>query len=165
MGTHAERQVIGIAQMVVSRSVDDLLITYALGSCLGFAIYDPQVSVGGLIHLMLPTSTLDEERARQNPERFVDTGVPALFKACYRLGAKKERLVARVAGGASMIRTGGTDSFQTGQRNVVSLQKLLWKNGVFLRAEDVGGNVSRTVSLNVASGEMIVKTNGVSMVL
>ena len=162
MGTHAERLVIGIGEMIVSKSVDDLLITYALGSCLGFAIYDPEVGVGGLIHLMLPTSTLDKERSRHNPERFVDTGVPVLFKECYRLGAKKERLVARVAGGASMIGNGGRDSFQTGRRNVVTLKKMLWKNGVLLKAEDVGGSVSRTVSLRVATGEMIVKTNGVS---
>lgn len=165
MGTNAARQVIGIAEMIVSRSVDDLLITYALGSCLGFAIYDAEAGVGGLIHLMLPTSTLDKKRSRQNPERFVDTGVPVLFKACYRLGAKKERLVARVAGGASMIGDGGRDSFQTGKRNVVTLKKLLWKNGVLLKAEDVGGSVSRTVSLDVATGEMIVKTNGVSTAL
>lgn len=165
MGTNVARQVIGIAEMIVSRSVDDLLITYALGSCLGFVIYDAEAGVGGLIHLMLPTSTLDKERSRQNPERFVDTGVPVLFKACYRLGAKKERLVARVAGGASMIGDGGRDSFQTGKRNVVTLKKLLWKNGVLLKAEDVGGSVSRTVSLDVATGEMIVKTNGVSTAL
>lgn len=161
----AEKKIIGIAELVVSRDPEDLLITYALGSCLGFSVHDPVAGVGGLVHLMLPTSQLDPQRAAVNPERFVDTGVPALFKTCYKMGARKERMIAKVAGGASMIGNGRPDSFQTGRRNIVTLKKLLWKNGVFLKAEETGGNLSRTISLQVGTGEVVLKANGISRVL
>jgi chemotaxis protein CheD len=152
--------VAGIAEMVVSNNPDEALVTYALGSCLGLALHDPDAGVGALIHLQLPNSSLDPARGQTNPERFVDTGVPAVFKAAYRLGARKDRITAYVAGGASMIEAGQRDSFQTGKRNLVILKKLLWKNGVFLKGEDVGGRISRTVTLNVATGEFFVKANG-----
>jgi chemotaxis protein CheD len=152
--------VAGIAEMVISNDPADSLVTYALGSCLGLALHDPVAGVGALIHLQLPSSSLDPARARSNPERFVDTGVPAVFKAAYRLGAQKDRIVTYVTGGASMIQEGQRDSFQTGKRNLVILKRLLWKNGVFLKGEDVGGRISRTVTLSVDTGEFFVKANG-----
>jgi chemotaxis protein CheD len=92
---------------------------------------------------------------------FVDTGVPELFRACYRAGARKERLIVKVVGGAFTGEGDKPDNFQVGKRNVLTLKKLLWKNGVILRAEDVGGQrVSRTVFLRVTTGEVVVKTNG-----
>ncbi len=160
-----QKRIVGIADMSVSNRPEDLLITYALGSCLGFCVYDPVAQVGGLIHLMLPTSQLDPKRAATNPQRFVDTGVPALFRQCYELGARKGRMSAKVAGGASVIGNGRADSFQTGKRNIVALKKLLWKNGVLLESEDIGGNLSRTVSLHVKTGVIVVKSNGTSRVL
>jgi chemotaxis protein CheD len=153
------KEIIGIAEMAVSRDPEALLVTYALGSCIGVALFDPVARVGGLLHAMLPTSSLDRERALKNPERFVDTGVPALFKACYRLGAEKHRIVVKVAGGARMVGTNGRDSFQTGKRNVLMFKKLLWKNGVLLKGEDTGDSLSRTVTLDLATGEFLVKTS------
>ena len=152
------KRVVGIAEMCVSDQPDDLLITYALGSCIGLVVWDPQVRVGGMLHAMLPTHTLDPDRARGNPERFVDSGVPALFRACYELGARKERMIVRVAGGSRMVAGDGQDNFQTGKRNVLMLKKLLWKNGVILDAEETGGSVSRTVSLDVGTGEVLIKS-------
>ncbi len=154
------RRVVGIADMVVSRGPDELLVTYALGSCLGIVIHDPVAKVGGLLHAMLPSSGVNTERAIANPARFVDTGVPALFKQAYRLGAVKERIIVKVAGGASMSNNDENDSFQIGKRNLIALKKLLWKNGVLLRSLETGGNVSRTVSIEVGSGITIVKVQG-----
>lgn len=159
------RRVVGIAEKIVSRDPEDLLITYALGSCLGICIYDPEARVGGLLHVMLPSSSVDTERAKTNPDRFVDTGVPALFKEAYKQGAKKERIVVKVAGGASIATNGAQDSFQIGKRNFIALKKLLWKNGVMLESQDVGGNVSRTVSLHMGDGEIVVKSQGKETVL
>jgi chemotaxis protein CheD len=92
------KQIIGIADMKISKQPDDVLITYALGSCLGIAVYDAAAKVGGLLHVMLPLSSVSPAKAAENPLMFVDTGVPKLFKACYEAGAKKERMVVRVAG-------------------------------------------------------------------
>ncbi len=156
--------VVGMADMRVAHAPDDLLITYALGSCLGIAIYDPVARVGGLLHVMLPTSTLDEDKAKQNPYMFVDTGVHKLFRECYALGGLKERLTVSVAGGACTSTT-GNDHFQIGQRNFTMLRRLLWKNGVLLGHHDVGGNQPRTMQLDMDSGQVVLKTGNLATVL
>jgi chemotaxis protein CheD len=146
--------------MKISAQSDDQLVTYALGSCLGIAIHDPVAHVGGLLHVMLPLSTIDPVKATENPSMFVDTGVPRLFLACYQAGAQKQRLIVKVAGGASVHGNGVDDHFQIGKRNFIMLRKLLWKNGVLLQAHDVGGAHSRTMTLAIGNGEVCLKTHG-----
>lgn len=168
MTTSAARadRIVGIAEMRVSADPEATLFTYALGSCLGVAVHDPVAGVGGLLHVMLPSSEIDAEKARANPCMFVDTGVPELFRACYRLGAAKERMVVRVAGGSAATDDESADRFQVGKRNVLTLRKLLWKNGVIVRAEDVGGRrTSRHMSLAIGTGEVLVKANGRDLTL
>jgi chemotaxis protein CheD len=147
-----------MADMKTSSDPDDSLVTYALGSCLGIAIYDPMSMVGGLLHVMMPSSAIDVAKAANNPFAFVDTGVPMLFKACYALGAEKKRLVVKVAGGAA-IQAGNNDLFQIGKRNFTLLRKLLWKNGVLLKKHDIGGTRPRTMSLGIGTGEVTLKTD------
>lgn len=151
--------------MKISKHPDDVLITYALGSCLGIAVYDAVANVGGLLHVMLPVSTVNPVKAEKNPLMFVDTGVPELFKACYKLGAKKERLIVKVAGGASLQNNEETDQFQIGKRNFLMLRKLLWKNNVLIKSYDVGENFSRTMSLDMATGNVILKINNEESIL
>ena len=90
--------VIGISDMKVSNKPRDVLVTYALGSCIGLSVYDPFARVGGLLHYMLPDSTLDAGKAKENPYMFTDARDASVFKACYALGADKKRMVVRVAG-------------------------------------------------------------------
>ena len=146
--------------MKISSTEGDLIITYALGSCLGITIYDAVAGVGGLLHVMLPLSTINPVKAAENPCMFVDTAVPRLFLDCYKAGARKDRLVVKVAGGASSKGDEGDDYFQIGKRNLIMLKKLLTKNGVPLHGEDVGGTQSRTMSLEIGSGEVLLKING-----
>lgn len=160
MSTAATRLTVGVADMKVSSRPGEVLVTYALGSCLGITVHDAVAGVGGMLHVMLPSAANHPEKALENPHMFVDTGVPLLFKACYRLGAAKERLVVKVAGGASAHEDEARDSFQIGKNNLVMLRRLFWKNGVLIRAQEVGGHVSRTLSLDVASGEVRIKSNG-----
>jgi chemotaxis protein CheD len=159
------RRIVGIADMQVSADPADLLITYALGSCLGITVHDPVVGVGGLLHVMLPEASIDAQKARENPLMFVDLGVPLLFRRAYALGAKKERIVAKVAGGATTGPTDAEDRFQIGKRNFVKLRELFWKNGVMLSGHEVGGRVSRTLSLNVGTGEVVLKADGLEIAL
>lgn len=157
------KHIVGIADMKISAMPGDTILTYALGSCLGIAIHDPVANVGGLLHVMLPESTIDQSVAQSNPLKFVDTGLPRLFIECYKAGARKERLIVKVAGGASSKKDAEDDYFQIGKRNFLMLKKMLWKNGVLLKAQDVGGNHPRTMSLTIGSGEVSIKTNeGVS---
>ncbi len=157
------RIIVGIADMKLSSTPGDLLITHALGSCLGITIYDPVACVGGLLHVMLPLSTIDPQKAAANPAMFVDTGVPKLFIESYKAGAQKQRLIVKVAGGACPNCVDGNeanDYFQIGKRNFIILKKLLAKNGVVLHAYDVGGTHSRTMSLDISTGEVLVRASG-----
>jgi chemotaxis protein CheD len=159
--TAPRSMIVGMADLKVTDSPLDTLITYALGSCLGIVLHDPVALVAGLLHVMLPSSQIDEAKARTQPAMFIDTGVPLLFKECYRLGAKKERMTVTVAGGSLSGRADTEDSFQIGKRNMLTLRKLLWKNGVLIHADDTGGvQQSRTVSVSVATGVVQLRTNG-----
>jgi chemotaxis protein CheD len=148
--------VVGISDMKVSNKVGDVLVTYALGSCIGLSVYDPVVRVGGLLHYMLPDSTLDAGKAKENPYMFADTGIPLLFKSCYALGADKKRMIVKVAGGASIL--DDTNYFRIGQKNITALRKIFWKNNVLIEKEDVGKNHNRTVRLEIAGGKFLVKS-------
>ncbi|MGB5987414.1 MAG: chemotaxis protein CheD [Desulfobacterales bacterium] len=151
------RQVIVVGDMKTGRR-GDLLITHALGSCLGLMIFDPVAEVGGLLHAMLPLSKINPEKARQNPFMFVDTGVPALFQQVYALGGEKKRLIVKAAGCGNPL--GKNEMFKIGERNFTVLKKLLWKNNVLLKAQDVGGTASRTVHFEMDGGRTLISSNG-----
>jgi chemotaxis protein CheD len=152
------RYVVGVADMKVARETDDLVITHALGSCLGISIHDPVAGVGGIFHVMLPNASVSPEKAAANPYMFVDTGTPLFFKEAYAAGASKERLKVKVAGGAAL--GSGEDFFAIGKRNFVTLRKLFWKNSILIAAEDVGGTISRTMSLHVGTGRTWLQSGG-----
>jgi len=141
----------------------DMVVTHALGSCLGLVVFDPAVKVGGLLHAMLPLSSINPEKARANPAMFVDTGVPLLFNALYEKGAVKSRLVVKAAGCGNPM--GKNEVFKIGERNYTVLKKLLWKNNILLEAEDVGGMVSRTIHFDVSSGQVVLSSGGVKQPL
>jgi len=148
--------------MKVSRNGDEL-VTHALGSCLGLTLWDPVAKVGGLLHAMLPLSKINPEKAQENPYMFVDTGVPALFQAFYQLGGKKERAVIKAAGCGAPL--GDDKIFKIGERNLVVLKKLLWKNNLLLAAEDTGGTESRTVYFDISTGTVMIQSAGNKRVL
>jgi chemotaxis protein CheD len=127
------KHVIMVSDMKLGKK-GDVLVTHALGSCLGLMVFDPGQSVGGMLHAMLPLSSINPQKAEANPFMFVDTGVPAMFQALYELGAQKSRLVVKAAGCASPL--GKNEMFKIGQRNYTLLKKLLWKNNVLLESED-----------------------------
>ena len=150
--------VVDIADLVVSKDPRRPLITYSLGSCIGVAIWDPVARVAGLLHYMLPESSISPEKAKNNPAMFCDTAVPKLFKAAYELGATKRRLVVKVAGGSQLLDENGT--FNIGKRNYLAIRKIFWKNGILIDGESVGGSISRTMRIDVATGAVTLKTRG-----
>lgn len=153
--------IVGISDIKISNAPNDVIITYALGSCIGISVYDPIAKVGGLLHYMLPDSTLDEKKAKENPAMFADTGIPSLFKACYSMGAEKRRMIVKVAGGASIL--DDTNFFRIGQKNIMAMRKIFWKNNVMINSEDTGANHNRTVRLEMATGKTFVRTSGGEM--
>jgi len=149
---------VDISDMKVSRSRDDVIVTYSLGSCVGLTLYDPVAGVGGMIHCMLPLSKIDPDKARIKPYMFVDTGVAALLTEMYASGAQRQNLVAKVAGAGSPL--GREETFRIGQRNYTILRKFLWKNNILIDKEDVGGSKARTLYLYMADGRTTVKSEG-----
>jgi chemotaxis protein CheD len=151
--------------MKISSSPEDEIITFALGSCLGITIYDPVAHVGGMVHVMLPSSAIDPVKASMNPCMFVDTGVKNLFLESYKAGAQRNRLVVFAAGGACANGLEQDDYFQIGKRNVTVLRSLLWKNGIILANSDFGGNLARTMSLEMSTGKVLIRINGTTEIL
>lgn len=146
---------VGVADMKTSRQPGEIIMTYALGSCLGIAVHDPVAAVGGMLHVMLPNSQVNPEKAAVNPAMFVDTGLPALFKAVYALGGVKSRIRIAVAGGA-----GEDQVFAIGKRNFILLRKMLWTNGLMIAAHDTGGKAARNMYLEIGSGRVWIQTRG-----
>ncbi|OGR26781.1 MAG: chemotaxis protein CheD [Desulfobacterales bacterium RIFOXYA12_FULL_46_15] len=152
------KQIVGVADMKVSNNPVESVVTYSLGSCIGLVIYDPAVRVGGILHYMLPESSIDREKAAAKPFMFADTGIPILFKTAYQMGAAKTRIKIYVAGGAEILDQKGF--FNIGKRNYMALKKMFFKNDVIIHKQNVGGNTNRTVRLEIGTGEIYVKTSG-----
>lgn len=153
--------IVGISDIKVSNKAGDVIVTYALGSCIGIVVFDPVAKVGGLLHYMLPESALDLIKARENPAMFADTGIPLLFKSCYKLGAEKRRMVVKAAGGASIL--DDTNFFRIGQKNIMAMRKIFWKNNVMIDKEDTGLNFNRTIRLEMSTGKVLVRGSGGEM--
>jgi len=150
--------IVGVSDMKVSNETGSSIVTYALGSCIGVAVHDPVAQVAGLLHFMLPDSSIDSMKAKNNPHMFADTGIPSLFKSAYKLGAKKQRMKVVIAGGAQVLDQAGF--FNIGKRNYMALKKILWKNNVMIDHENVGGNSNRTIKLSIKDGTVWLKVSG-----
>ena len=150
---------VGMADLKVARNTDDVLITLGLGSCIGIALYDPVVKLGGLAHIMLPDSTRIKNNT--NIAKFADTGIDELIRLMVASGASKARLVAKIAGGAKMFEVSSTTSIgNVGDNNAVASRERLKHHGIRLLAEDTGLNYGRTVELHCADGSYVIKAVG-----
>jgi chemotaxis protein CheD len=150
--------VVGVADLVASNDASSELVTYSLGSCLGITAYDPSVKIGGLLHIMLPDSSIDPVKATISPHMFVDTGMIQLLQAVGHLGAKLPRLIFKAAGGAQFLDE--KRLFNIGERNVAALRKLFAQNGMVLQSMDVGGKQSRTLRMELATGRVTIHPPG-----
>jgi chemotaxis protein CheD len=147
---------VGIGGLEVTADRSAVLITHGLGSCIAVICYDPIHKVGGMLHFQLPTSTLSPERAKDSPGTFADTGIPLLFERMYALGAHKQDIIVKAAGGGNFHGDNGT--FDIGKRNHTMMRKIFWKAQVLVRSEDVGGSRSRTARLFVDSGNVTIQS-------
>ncbi len=160
------RVVLGIGGIAVHQGGSGLIITHALGSCVGITVWDPQTNIGGMLHAQLPLSAQNKELSSQRPALFVDTGMAALITGAERLGATRRHLRICIAGGASIALQGvANDVFNIGNRNLTVLRKILWQHGLLVAAEDTGGTVPRTLTLDFASGSTRLSTAGVERIL
>ena len=134
------------------------LITYALGSCCGICLYDPNVKLAALIHIMLP---LNMEAGRKNTMKYADTAIRETLRQMVAKGARRAIISAKVAGGAKMFAVAANSSLgNIGQRNIESVHRTLKAENIRLIAEDVGGSVARTLSFNPNTGVATIKSYG-----
>jgi chemotaxis protein CheD len=153
-----EQIVVGMSDCKLGDAPGQVLATYALGSCIGLAVWDPKAGVGGLLHFMLPDSSIDPAKGKENPFKFADTGIPLLIEQVCSRGANKRRLTVMAAGAAQIM--DHQNVFDIGRRNYAAMRKLLWKAGLLVHAEAIGGNTSRTVRLDIGTGRFWLHESG-----
>ncbi len=149
---------VGIGDIKVSGDEKASIKTYALGSCVAVIIYDAVSRIAGMIHIALPDSDVNASKAENLPGYFADTGLPLLFKEMNKLGAKRHNSWIKMVGGASVIKE--CESFDIGRRNSLAVKKLLWNKRLSIKKEDVGGDFSRTVSIDVTDGHILISNAG-----
>ncbi len=149
--------IVKVGEMKVAKG-DAKLVTLGLGSCVGVAMFDPVRKVGGLLHYVIPSCFANHQRARENPFMFGDIGVRGLFESVIDLGANRDSLVVKAAGGSDVIR--GVGAFNFGKRNALQLRRVLWELGLFLDGEDLGGRTTRNMVLDLSSGKVVVEYPG-----
>lgn len=152
-----DKLVVGIADMKMTKN-DGMLVTYALGSCIGICFYDPAIKLAALLHIMLP---LNMETNRTSPLKYADTGIRMTLKKMEEQGGRRSRIVTKIAGGARMFDVGGNGALgNIGQRNIESVHMVLKREGIRLLREDVGGTTARTLLFDVNSGQVCVRSYG-----
>ena len=142
-------------EVVVSNTAADVLTTNApVGSCVAVCLWDPTSGVGGLLHFLWPDSKLNPEQAENAPACYADTGVRLLFEQAGLMGADKGRCKVRLVGAAEIPDREQADRWA--KRNLLAVRSVLWRNGVFLDGEEVGGSQARRATLTVSNGEVLV---------
>lgn len=146
--------IIGIAEMKTAKS-PDTLTTLGLGSCIGLVLYDSVVKIGGMVHIMLPESRGSDV----NKAKYADTGIDELLSELVRSGAKRERLTAKLAGGANMFGTICNDNMLcVGERNIETCHELLQDRRIPITGEETGGSVGRTIEFSCDTGALMIRT-------
>jgi len=146
---------IGMADLNVAAPPDKLQ-TCGLGSCVGVCLWDPITKIGGMAHIMLPSST---QGKTGNDAKFADTAIPMLIEQMTKIGAEKSRLVAKIAGGAQMFSFySANDIMKIGERNAEAVKNALQQFKIKLLAEDTGGNYGRTIEFCTRDGQLYVRT-------
>lgn len=150
---------VGMADLNTCKSPDGIT-TLGLGSCVGIAIRDPITQVGGMAHIMLPDSTAIRD-SHLNIAKFADTGIEELVRRMEKMGALRTRMIAKIAGGATMFAfQTKTNIMQVGDRNVEATRKKLAQLRIPIMAADTGANYGRTIIFYPETGELHIKAVG-----
>jgi chemotaxis protein CheD len=154
-GNEARFRPVNAGEVIVSKTAADVLTTSApVGSCVAVCLWDPTSGVGGLLHFLWPDSKANPERAGTAPACFADTGVQMLFDQASAMGAVKGRCKVRLVGAAEIPDREEADRWA--KRNLLAVRSVLWRSGVFLEGEEVGGTKARRATLTVSNGELLV---------
>ncbi|MGB7606550.1 MAG: chemotaxis protein CheD [Lutisporaceae bacterium] len=150
---------VGMADMNCTKN-PGILTTLGLGSCVGICLYDTSTKISGMVHIMLPSSL--QIKNNSNPAKFADTGIAKLIDDMIRMGAYKNKIVSKIAGGSQMFNFSDNSSeiMRIGHRNVVATKEILNSLNIPILAEDTGGSYGRTIELYSETGKLLIKTIG-----
>lgn len=152
MDDNVMKRMVGIGQFITSNQQTDILITYALASCIGITMYSPSKKVLGMAHIALPFSSINNGGNKDQPAYYADKAIPLLLTGMATdYGCTKNELIIHLYGGAQSIRT--TDCFQIGSRNLDAVKAILSSNFLPFDASETEGTISRTIEMDVATGK------------
>lgn len=140
--------------MAIADTRDVILSTFALGSCVGVVIYDHEIGIAGLLHIMLPSSSIAAEKSRNQPFLFADTGIEAFVSALKSKGVSLEKASCVIAGGASVMAS--SDAFKIGEKNGIAAESKLKDLGIAVRHSDLGGFSNRSLHINLLDGSLLI---------
>jgi chemotaxis protein CheD len=150
--------VVGLGEIQVTRRPSAILTCVGLGSCIAICAYDRIARVGGLAHIVLPTS---DGKPAGSLAKYADTGVPILIKRLIENGGRVANLVVKLAGGSQMSLAGGfSNTFKTGERNLAEVKTALFRENIAVAASDTGGTKGRSVRLYIETGRVTVRSVG-----
>ena len=152
---------VGVSDLKISNEPGSCLITYSLGSCIGAVAYDPRMRVGGILHFQLPSWKGHEDRLKNKPFMFADSGIPLLLKLMEGAGGSRDRMVIGLYGGASILQD--NELFKIGIQNTRAAKKIFWQQALKISRMDVGGSHARTVRLDIATGKVEVSSMGINL--
>ena len=148
-------KIIGIGEYSVSNNPSEIIKTFALSSCVAITAYCPQKKAAGMVHVALPAYAGNEVPSKCG--YYAPSGIAALIGELYmKYGCKKEELIIQIYGGANSIIE--NDIFKIGEKNISAVVEILSDLGLAVQKAEVGGFVSRTVELHVATGEVNIST-------
>jgi len=152
--------ILGVGDLGASKAPGAAVKTFALGSCVSVILLDPRVRAVGMVHVALPESKINLQKAAAKPGYFADTGIPKLLEEMAKLGCnpRGQGMIVKLCGGANVMDP--NDTFNIGKRNALAVKKLLWRYGMGAVSEDLGGNFSRTVSVFVDTGDVVLSSPG-----
>lgn len=149
---------VGMADMN-STYCPGVLTTLGLGSCVGICLYETSSRIAGMVHIMLPSSV--QIKNNSNIAKFADTGIVKLLEDMINKGAKRNKIIGKIAGGAQMFNfNDSSDIMRIGARNVAATKETLKDLNIPIVAEDTGGNYGRTIELYSETGILLIKTIG-----
>ena len=146
----------GPAQMNIENTLNVTLVSSSLGSGIGLAAYDPGTNIGGILHFLLPSSSLNKPRAKKSPFMFADTGIAAFIQALDQHGAKRSELKLVAAGGSRSFNQ--ETPYDIAQRNCLAIKAILAEYQLAISHEDFGGNFYRT--LKIHGGHIYIQIPG-----
>lgn len=159
-----------MGEIKAARPGEARLQACGLGACVGLCLYEAAARIAVLVHVVLPQTLppsplASRPSALAPPGKCADTALPYALAEMIRLGGRREGVQAALVGGAHIFTMMGTDTvahsrLEIGARNVLALKEGLIREGIALCAEDVGGHFGRTVTLDAATGDVLIRPVG-----